>query len=129
MNRRRYGPARRGEKPPVFPVTAIDDPAPPEALGELAAARTDERGADTVTPETVHRAQDDRLVAAPGSDHRSDDRHRAAAGAGGPAADGCEVADAGATRLRPADDVTAESHTGSRVYARPAGHPFCLRSA
>ncbi|GHI99372.1 VOC family protein [Streptomyces olivaceus] len=36
--------------------------------------------------------------------------------------------DAGATRLRPTDEVTAEIHTGSRVYASPAGHPFCLRT-
>ncbi|SEG84292.1 hypothetical protein SAMN05216223_11544 [Actinacidiphila yanglinensis] len=34
---------------------------------------------------------------------------------------------AGAVRLRPTTDVTAK--TGSRVYASPAGHPFCLRSA
>ncbi|MGW6206439.1 VOC family protein [Streptomyces sp. NPDC055089] len=37
--------------------------------------------------------------------------------------------EAGATRLRPTDAVTAEAHTGSHVYASPAGHPFCLRSA
>ncbi|WP_329235346.1 VOC family protein [Actinoallomurus sp. NBC_01490] len=37
--------------------------------------------------------------------------------------------EAGATRLRPTDDVTPETRTGSRVYASPAGHPFCLRSA
>ncbi|MFD8069803.1 VOC family protein [Streptomyces parvulus] len=36
--------------------------------------------------------------------------------------------DAGATRLRPTDEVTAEIRTGSRVYASPAGHPFCLRT-
>ncbi|MFJ4333923.1 MULTISPECIES: VOC family protein [unclassified Streptomyces] len=36
--------------------------------------------------------------------------------------------DAGATRLRPADGVTPQTRTGSRVYASPAGHPFCLRS-
>ncbi|GAA2625956.1 hypothetical protein GCM10009863_45900 [Streptomyces axinellae] len=36
--------------------------------------------------------------------------------------------EAGATRLRPTGKVTAESRTGSRVYASPAGHPFCLRS-
>lgn len=36
--------------------------------------------------------------------------------------------DAGATRLRPTGEVTTESPTGSRVYASPAGHPFCLRS-
>ncbi|MFQ6147769.1 hypothetical protein ACLMNJ_32640 [Streptomyces seoulensis] len=45
------GPARRGAKPPVFPVTAIDDPALPEALAELAAARADEMDADTVNRE------------------------------------------------------------------------------
>ncbi|MES9606823.1 VOC family protein [Actinomadura sp. NPDC000929] len=37
--------------------------------------------------------------------------------------------EAGATRLRPADDVHPETQNGSRVYASPAGHPFCLRSA
>ncbi|MFF9045343.1 VOC family protein [Streptomyces parvulus] len=36
--------------------------------------------------------------------------------------------DAGATRLRPTDEATAEIRTGSRVYASPAGHPFCLRT-
>ncbi|MFF0105513.1 site-specific integrase [Streptomyces hirsutus] len=36
------GPARRGAKPPVFPVAAIDDPTLPEVLAELAAARADE---------------------------------------------------------------------------------------
>ncbi|MFI7613408.1 VOC family protein [Nonomuraea terrae] len=36
--------------------------------------------------------------------------------------------DAGATRLRPTDEVTPETRTGSRVYASPAGHPFCLRA-
>ncbi|KUO09983.1 hypothetical protein [Streptomyces sp. DSM 15324] len=41
------GPARRGAKPPVFPVTAIDDPALPEELAELAAARADEMDANT----------------------------------------------------------------------------------
>lgn len=45
------GPARRGAKPPVFPVTAIDDPALPEVLAELAAARADEMDADTVNRE------------------------------------------------------------------------------
>ncbi|MFE2053683.1 hypothetical protein ACFXAS_35115 [Streptomyces sp. NPDC059459] len=40
------GPARRGAKPPVFPVAAIDDPALPEVLAELAAARADEMDAD-----------------------------------------------------------------------------------
>ncbi|MFD9601180.1 hypothetical protein [Streptomyces sp. NPDC059970] len=42
------GPARRGAKPPVFPVTAIDDPALPEVLAEPAAGRADEMDADTV---------------------------------------------------------------------------------
>lgn len=41
------GPARRGAKPPVFPVTAIDDPAPPEVLAELTAVRADAMDADT----------------------------------------------------------------------------------
>jgi integrase/recombinase XerD len=41
------GPARRGAKPPVFPVAAIDDPV----LAELAAARADEMDADTVNRE------------------------------------------------------------------------------
>ncbi|MFE4336519.1 hypothetical protein ACFRQM_46410 [Streptomyces sp. NPDC056831] len=45
------GPARRGAKPPVFPVTVIDDPALPKALAELAAARADEMDADTVNRE------------------------------------------------------------------------------
>ncbi|MEU8604709.1 hypothetical protein [Streptomyces parvulus] len=44
-------PARRGAKPPVFPLTAIDDPALPEVLAELAAARADEMDADTVNRE------------------------------------------------------------------------------
>ncbi|GAA3481664.1 site-specific integrase [Streptomyces yanii] len=78
------GPARRGAKPPVFPVAAIDDPALPEVLAELAAARADEMDADYSQPGTVHRAQSDRLVAAPGLDRRQpDDRHRAAAGTAG----------------------------------------------
>ncbi|MFI1890640.1 hypothetical protein [Streptomyces jumonjinensis] len=45
------GPARRGAKPPVFPVVAIDDPVLPEVLAELAAARADEMDADTVNRE------------------------------------------------------------------------------
>ncbi|MEV2198307.1 site-specific recombinase [Streptomyces phaeochromogenes] len=45
------GPVRRGAKPPVFPVTAIDDPALPEVLAELAAARAEEMDADTVNRE------------------------------------------------------------------------------
>ncbi|GHB27924.1 MULTISPECIES: hypothetical protein [Streptomyces] len=42
------GPARRGANSPVFPVAAIDDPALPEVLAELAAARADEMDADTI---------------------------------------------------------------------------------
>ncbi|MCL7380431.1 hypothetical protein [Streptomyces sp. 35G-GA-8] len=45
------GPARPGAKPPVFPVAAIDDPALPEVLTELAAVRADELDAD----DTVNR--------------------------------------------------------------------------
>ncbi|MFF3488846.1 site-specific recombinase [Streptomyces sp. NPDC002701] len=45
------GPARRGAKPPVFPVAAVDDPALPEVLAELAAARADEMDADAVNRE------------------------------------------------------------------------------
>ncbi|MFJ8888928.1 hypothetical protein ACIRJR_36810 [Streptomyces sp. NPDC102402] len=45
------GPVRRGAKPPVFPVAAIDDPALPEVLAELAAARADEMDAETVNRE------------------------------------------------------------------------------
>ncbi|MEU9523509.1 VOC family protein [Streptomyces sp. NPDC048224] len=37
--------------------------------------------------------------------------------------------DAGATRLRPTQEITTDASTGSRVYASPAGHPFCLRAA
>ncbi|MFJ8790661.1 VOC family protein [Streptomyces sp. NPDC102462] len=37
--------------------------------------------------------------------------------------------EAGAIRLRPTGDVHPGSEKGSRVYASPAGHPFCLRSA
>jgi hypothetical protein len=36
---------------PVFPVNAIDDPALPETLAELVAARADETDADTVNRE------------------------------------------------------------------------------
>jgi hypothetical protein len=39
------------------------------------------------------------------------------------------VLDAGGRRLRPTNDVDASAQPGSRVYASPAGHPFCLRSA
>jgi hypothetical protein len=45
------GRARRGAKPPVFPLAAIDDPALLEVLAELAAARADEMDADTVNRE------------------------------------------------------------------------------
>ncbi|MFE6955557.1 VOC family protein [Streptomyces sp. NPDC057696] len=40
-----------------------------------------------------------------------------------------KATEAGATRLQPTAEVTPEPRTGSRVYASPAGHPFCLRSA
>ena len=36
--------------------------------------------------------------------------------------------EAGARRLQPADDVNLAPQNGGRVYASPAGHPFCLRS-
>jgi hypothetical protein len=36
--------------------------------------------------------------------------------------------DAGATRPRPAGETTSRTRTGGRVYASPAGHPFCLRA-
>jgi len=36
--------------------------------------------------------------------------------------------EAGARRLRPTDDVDPASPNGGRVYASPAGHPFCLRT-
>ncbi|MGW5782302.1 hypothetical protein [Streptomyces sp. NPDC003863] len=45
------GAARRGAKPPVFPVAANDDPVLPEVLAEPAAARADEMDADTVNRE------------------------------------------------------------------------------
>ncbi|MFE2184897.1 hypothetical protein [Streptomyces sp. NPDC059455] len=45
------GPTRRGAKPPAVPVAVIDDPALPEVLAELAAARADEMDADTVNRE------------------------------------------------------------------------------
>ncbi|MET8965852.1 site-specific recombinase [Streptomyces sp. NPDC004074] len=45
------GLARRGAKPPVFPLAAIDDPALPEVLAELAAAQADEMDADAVNRE------------------------------------------------------------------------------
>jgi hypothetical protein len=37
--------------------------------------------------------------------------------------------EAGARRLQPTDDVDPASPEGGRIYASPAGHPFCLRSA
>ncbi|WP_432832684.1 VOC family protein [Dactylosporangium sp. CA-092794] len=37
--------------------------------------------------------------------------------------------EAGARRLKPTDDVDPAAPNGGRVYASPAGHPFCLRSA
>ncbi|GAA2124848.1 VOC family protein [Actinomadura napierensis] len=39
------------------------------------------------------------------------------------------VLDAGGRRLRPTGDVVASARQGARVYASPAGHPFCLRWA
>jgi hypothetical protein len=45
------GRARRGAKPPAVPVFVIDDPALPQVLAELAAARADEMDADTVIRE------------------------------------------------------------------------------
>ncbi|MFJ8827000.1 VOC family protein [Streptomyces sp. NPDC102467] len=39
------------------------------------------------------------------------------------------VLTAGGRRLRPADDAAAAGAQGSRVYASPAGHPFCIRPA
>ena len=52
--RRRTGADRTrppGREAPVFPVTTIDDPALPEVLAEMAAARADEMDADTVNRE------------------------------------------------------------------------------
>ncbi|MFD4973193.1 hypothetical protein [Streptomyces sp. NPDC058424] len=45
------GPARRGAKPPVLPVSAIDDMALPEVLAELAATQADAMDTDTVNRE------------------------------------------------------------------------------
>ncbi|WP_406151043.1 VOC family protein [Streptomyces sp. NBC_01012] len=39
------------------------------------------------------------------------------------------VTAAGGRRLRPTDDVGSAARQGSRVYASPAGHPFCVRSS
>lgn len=36
--------------------------------------------------------------------------------------------EAGALRLRPTEGAVEEGEVGSRVYASPAGHPFCLRA-
>lgn len=38
------------------------------------------------------------------------------------------ILDAGGRRLRPTGEV-APTDPGSRVYASPAGHPFCVRAA
>lgn len=38
------------------------------------------------------------------------------------------VLDAGGRRLRPTDNPVAPAQRGSRVYASPAGHPFCIRA-
>jgi hypothetical protein len=35
----------------------------------------------------------------------------------------------GARRLELTDDVDPAAQQSGRVYASPAGHPFCLRSA
>lgn len=51
------GPTRRGAKPPVLPVAAIDDPALPEVLAELAAMEADEMDADTVNRAVPSRAR------------------------------------------------------------------------
>lgn len=45
------GPARRGAKPPALPISSIDDPALPQVLAELAAARAEAMDADTVNRE------------------------------------------------------------------------------
>ncbi|MEV7080861.1 hypothetical protein AB0N88_20355 [Streptomyces sp. NPDC093516] len=79
------GPARRGAKPPVFPVAAIDAPALPEVLAELAAARADEMDADTVNRElSIARKAIGWWQRQGWIERRSDDRHRAAAGTAGP---------------------------------------------
>jgi len=36
---------------------------------------------------------------------------------------------AGGRRLRPTGDPAAPTQGSSRVYASPAGHPFCIRAA
>lgn len=35
----------------------------------------------------------------------------------------------GARRLQPVNDADLATHRGGIIYASPAGHPFCLRSA
>lgn len=45
-----------------------------------------------------------------------------------PSADSKALA-AGARRLQPTDDVDPDAPPSGRVYASPAGHPFCLRPA
>ncbi len=35
---------------------------------------------------------------------------------------------AGARRLAPESDVASSPATSGRIYASPAGHPFCLRA-
>ncbi|MFD3484800.1 VOC family protein [Streptomyces sp. NPDC058665] len=45
------------------------------------------------------------------------------------AATDLRVLDSGGRRLRPVTGVVASAQPGSRVYASPAGHPFCVRSA
>jgi integrase/recombinase XerD len=45
------GPDRRGARPAPFDLAAVDDPALPPVLAELAAARADEMDADTVNRE------------------------------------------------------------------------------
>lgn len=75
------GPARRGAKPPVFPVAALDDPALPEALDELLAAQAEEMDADTVDPGICPSPARRSAGGRPGLDRkRSDDRHRAVVG-------------------------------------------------
>ncbi|MFB4420039.1 VOC family protein [Streptomyces sp. QL37] len=39
------------------------------------------------------------------------------------------VLEAGGRRLEPTDGITGSTPQSSRVYASPAGHPFCLRPA
>ena len=66
------GPARRGAKPPVFPVAAIDDPVLPEVAGRAGGRAGGRDGRRHRQPGAVHRAQGDRLVAAPGLDRIGD---------------------------------------------------------